>query len=89
MSATTTPERGGNVGENITQAIDFGVIKNSYGWTIAVDGELHGLVAGDMGYEPTGIKLDADSLEIWNLGIAAWEKMEAEKEKPADEQGWQ
>ncbi|HUH58158.1 MAG TPA: hypothetical protein VL020_06565 [Pseudomonadales bacterium] len=69
--------------------IDFDVIKNSYGWTIAVDGELHGLVAGDMGYEPTGIKLDADSLEIWNLGIAAREKMETEKEKPADEQEWQ
>ena len=55
--------------------LDIGVINRSYGWTIATNGELHGLVAGDMGYEPTGIVLDADSLEIWNLGMEAWANM--------------
>jgi hypothetical protein len=45
--------------------IDLLTIKSSYGWTIADDGEVHGLVAGDMGYEPTGIKIPVEDLEAW------------------------
>lgn len=55
--------------ENKPGAIMFDVLDASYGFTICTDGELHGLIAGDMGYEPTGIKLDCESLEIWNLGV--------------------
>lgn len=48
--------------------IDKDVIERSYGFTIDIHGEIHGLVNGDMGYEPTGIKIDGDTLEIWKLG---------------------
>lgn len=41
------------------------VIKSAYDFTIADDGEVHGLVAGDMGYEGTGIKIPIDHLEAW------------------------
>lgn len=34
------------------------VIADAYGWTVAEDHTLHGLVAGDMGYEPSGLSLD-------------------------------
>lgn len=33
------------------------IASQAYGWTTAWDGELHGLVAGDMGYEGTGVNL--------------------------------
>ena len=55
-------------------AIDKDVIDKSYGFTIDADGEVHGLVDGDMGYEPTGIKIGGDTLEIWKLGCAAWDE---------------
>lgn len=45
--------------------IDLNTIKQSYGWTIADDGEVWGLVAGDMGFEPTGIKIPVDHLNAW------------------------
>lgn len=53
-------------------AVDKQVIDSAYDWTIDVHGELLGLVAGDMGYEPTGIKLSGDTLKIWQLGCEAW-----------------
>lgn len=56
------------------QKLDNIVIDAAYDWTFDIYGELHGLVAGDMGYEPTGIKLDGVSLEIWELGCAAWQE---------------
>ena len=37
-------------------------IKKSYGWTIASDGTLFGLVAGDMGYEATHIVIPKEYL---------------------------
>jgi hypothetical protein len=37
--------------------VDLVVIQKAYGWTVADDGELCGLVAGDMGYEDTGIMI--------------------------------
>ena len=45
------------------------VLADSYDWAIDIDGELNGLVAGDMGYEKTGIKLNATDTAIWNAGI--------------------
>lgn len=45
------------------------VLVDAYGWTIDIDGELHGLVAGDMGYEGTGIKLNETDTAIWNSGV--------------------
>lgn len=36
----------------------FRVPMTAYGWTYDVDGELHGLTAGDQGYEPSGLFLD-------------------------------
>ena len=38
--------------------LDMDVIKRAYGWRLSVDGEIWGLIAGDQGYEPTGIFLD-------------------------------
>lgn len=54
--------------------INKDVIDKSYGFTIDIHGEVCGLVNGDMGYEPTGIKIDGDTLEIWKLGCAAWDE---------------
>jgi hypothetical protein len=34
------------------------VVQRAYGWTIGRDNHLYGLVAGDMGYEDTGIVID-------------------------------
>ncbi len=45
--------------------VNFDVIKRSYGWSIGSDGQLYGLVAGDMGYEPTGIFLEGDEYDFW------------------------
>lgn len=60
--------------------VNLEVLNSAYCWTISADGELFGLVAGDMGYEPTGIKLDDVSLEIWRLGMQSWEQQNAKKE---------
>lgn len=38
--------------------IDIDVITKAYGWTLSAEGEVLGLIAGDMGYERTGIRLD-------------------------------
>lgn len=46
--------------------INFDVLRRSYGFTLDDDGEVHGLVAGDMGYEPTGIKLCAETMKVIN-----------------------
>lgn len=43
------------------------VIKQAYGFTIADNGEIHGLVAGDMGYEPTNIMIPLEDLQAWAL----------------------
>ena len=48
-----------------TLDIDLPVIKAAYGFTVADDGEIYGLVAGDMGYEPTGIKIPVEDLKAW------------------------
>jgi hypothetical protein len=50
--------------------IDIDVLSRAYDWTIDIDGELHGLTAGDMGYEPTGIKLNETDSTAYNRGIA-------------------
>lgn len=57
------------------------VIDAAYDWTIDVHGEICGLVAGDMCYEPTGITLDGDTLEIWEIGCKAWEEKHKKIEK--------
>jgi hypothetical protein len=46
------------------------VLTQAYGWSIDIDGELHGLVAGDMGYEPTGLRLEGTELANWKMGLA-------------------
>lgn len=52
--------------------IDYDVIRKAYGWTIDVNGHLHGLINGDHGYEPTGIQLSETDLKIWQLGVAVF-----------------
>ena len=32
------------------------------------------IIDGEPWFVPTGFKLDADSLKIWELGVKAWEK---------------
>jgi hypothetical protein len=51
------------------QELKLDVIQKSYGFTIDVHGEVCGLVAGDMGYEGTGIFLDEETKRIWDSGV--------------------
>lgn len=44
------------------EKIKLDVITRAYGWTISTEGEVAGLIAGDMGYEGTGIKIPLDHL---------------------------
>jgi hypothetical protein len=44
--------------------LDPVVIATAYGWTYDVDGEVHGLTAGDQGYEASGIKFDPPTMDI-------------------------
>lgn len=50
--------------------INIDVLTHAYDWTIAIDGELYGLTAGDQGYEPSGIKLNETDSEAFNIGMA-------------------
>lgn len=49
--------------------IDVEVLADAYDWSISVNGDLSGLVAGDHGYVPTGIKLNVIDTKIWNMGL--------------------
>jgi len=40
------------------------VVRQAYGWTFDKDGQLHGLISGDMGYEPAGMWLDHRT-KVW------------------------
>lgn len=54
--------------------INYDVIKSAYDFTLSADGELYGLVAGDHGFEPTGIFISEETLEIWKLGVIQSDK---------------
>lgn len=54
--------------------INHKVIDDAYGFTIDKDGEVNGLINGDMGYERTGIILDDVTKKIWLLGVEAYNK---------------
>ena len=43
-------------------SVNLDVISRAYGWTIDVNGQVCGLVAGDMGYEGTGIVIPPEHL---------------------------
>lgn len=49
--------------------IDFEAIKNAYGWTLSVSGEVMALTDGDMGYVPTGIVIDQDTLKACKIAV--------------------
>jgi hypothetical protein len=49
--------------------INLDVINQAYGWTISEEGELLALTSGDMGYQPTGIHLEGETLKIWKTGV--------------------
>lgn len=55
--------------------IDLKVIEQAYGWTISENGELLALTSGDMGYEPTGIRLEGETLRIWKLGVEKYDRL--------------
>jgi hypothetical protein len=40
--------------------------KRAYGWMVAVDGVVYGLVAGDMGYDPSDVTFDEVLGVAWN-----------------------
>lgn len=44
--------------------IDIDIIKQAYHWLVDVNGQLWGLVAGDHGYEETGIYLDGPVIDL-------------------------
>lgn len=45
--------------------LNWEVLKDAYDFTISIDGEVYGLVAGDQGWEKTGIKIDIEDLIAW------------------------
>jgi hypothetical protein len=45
--------------------IDLDVIMDAYAFTVADDGVVWGLTAGDMGYENTGITIPVEDLQAW------------------------
>ena len=48
--------------EIIQNGVNLRVIKQAYDWLLDDDGSIHGLTAGDHGFEPTGIKLSMADL---------------------------
>lgn len=60
---------------------DIDVISKAYAFTIANNGEVYGLVAGDMGYECTNIAIPVEGLEAW----AKYNYKDAEIEKLREE----
>lgn len=42
--------------------IDLDVLRKAYGWTVDYTGQVCGLVAGDMGYDGTGIVIPMEHL---------------------------
>lgn len=61
--------------------INYKIIENAYSFIINENGEIYGLVYGDMGYEPTGIKLDNDTLKIWQIGSMIWKILQDKENK--------
>ena len=51
--------------------IDLEVIQKAYDWTINTNGDVCGLIAGDHGFMPCGIKLGEEDLAIWKAGLKA------------------
>jgi hypothetical protein len=64
-------------------AYNMDVINNAREFVLDVNGNLCGLVAGDMGYEETGIKLN---MEGWTSSLPA--EQEAELIKDAERYRW-
>jgi hypothetical protein len=54
------------------------VIARAYGWAFTVDGDVHGLTAGDMGFEDSGIKIDAQHFESWRTQDEQIQRVERE-----------
>jgi hypothetical protein len=65
--------------------IDMDVIQRAYAWTLSAEGEVYGLVAGDMGYEPTGIVVDADTMKACKMLVAQAEAERDEQRKRAND----
>ena len=63
-------------GKGKSSVIDLMVVSKSYGWAMSTDGEVYGLIAGDQGFEKTGIQLSGTDLEIWKLGIEQHDAIE-------------
>lgn len=61
--------------------INFETLKDAYDFTLDINGEVQGLVSGDMGWQPTGIKIDEESLKIWLIGV---EENDKAYEKPRE-----
>jgi len=57
--------------DECSNGVKLGVVRKSYGWTLDNEGQVLGLIAGDMGFESTGITLDKETVEIWKQGILA------------------
>lgn len=74
MGKSSVGELEGKVHQGSSANIDCSVVQSAYDWTISDDGEVLGLIAGDLGYERTGIKLSGETLEIWRLGVKAYMK---------------
>lgn len=45
--------------------VDLEIVKEAYAFTVADDGVVWGLTAGDMGYENTGIEIPVEDLQLW------------------------
>lgn len=47
--------------------LNVNVLMNSYDYTLDYDGNIYGLVCGDMGFEPIGIKASKKEEQKWDL----------------------
>jgi hypothetical protein len=81
FSGVSLPQR--EVPYETVDAIDLNVIKKASGWTLANDGQVCGLIAGDQGYEATGIYIPLAHIHAFS------EDATKEKEKIAHQAGVQ
>lgn len=72
------------VKDGVQMPVDLEVVKKAYGWSIAEDGQVHGLTAGDMGFEPSGIFIPLNEL----IGFAENSANIPQKDLPAYKAGY-
>ena len=75
----------------LPNGVNLSVIKHAYGWTVDVYGEVHGLTAGDQGFEGTGIIIDelrdANGIKEYEEVLARYAAQDAAAGTPQEPDG--